>query len=574
MKKLLLYNLILLILSFIGCQDDRDAVRLIDRAELLLSSNPDSSRILLDSIAVPDKLSDKQLAHWCMLYGEVADTLFIDLPYVQQLQRADSYYKAHGTSLEQARIGLYLGRTYLDDHNPEMAMKTYLYALDIALASNLYNQAGYISSYMGDLYDFDSNYLLAVNKYKEAERYFRKAGNLRSAAFALRDAGRMYAFSDSLELALDHLFLANTIVTALKDSVAIAYISNGLGNIYQMLGVLDLAEAYILRSIQQDSRNIAPDCCALSNIYIQKREYNKARESLRQAELSVFSKDTHASILYNYYLLEKAEGNIEKSLNYFEQFYYITDSIKTLENKVNIIKTEKEYDYLKISLENVSLRSDKQMYFILWLIFVIFFLCLLFLYYYRTNQKNKKLYQQRFELLQKDNLLSHLKQDLQSKQKELCNYENKQSEEEEMMNLQCQRIQKEIDILNNKIEEQRYELLFSSSIFKKMIKISKEIVPGRNKSPLSKRDWKSLYGKVDEAYPLLKSCLADFGMTEGEMDYCYLTFLMLDTSGESVLLNIMPDSVNKVRQRVRKKLDIVGENIDIRTRILNCVLIY
>lgn len=106
-----------------------------------------------------------------------------------------------------------------------------------------------------------------------------------------------------------------------------------------------------------------------------------------------------------------------------------------------------------------------------------------------------------------------------------------------------------------------------------MIKLSKEIIPGRNKSPLSKRDWQSLYTKVDEVYPMLKSRLIDFGMTEGETDYCFLTFLMLDTSGESVLLNIMPDSVNKIRQRVRKKLDIVGENVDIRTCLLNCVLI-
>lgn len=557
-----------------SCEDDKRYISLIDRVESILMTHPDSSRILLDSIAVPDNLSNKHLARWCMLYGEVADTLFTDLPYVQQLKRSDSYYKAHGTSLEQSRIGLYLGRAYLDDQDPEMAMKTYLYSLDIALESNHYNQAGYICSYMGDLYDFDSNYLSAVSKYKEAECYFRKAGNLRSAAFALRDVGRMYAFSDSLELALDVFLQADTIITVLNDSVAMASINNGLGNIYKMMDELDLAEMYLLRSIQQDSLSITSNSTSLSGVYIQKKEYDKARYCLRKAEIYSFSVDTRESVFYNYYLIEKAEGNIEKSLDYFERFYHITDSIKTLENRVNIIKNEKEYDYLNISLENVSLHSDKQIYFMLWLIFVIFFICLLFLYYYRTNKKNKKLYKQRFDILEKDNLLSRLKQDLQSKQNELCKYEKRQSEEEGKMSLQCKETQKEIDILKNKIEEQRYELLFSSSIFKKVIKLSKEIIPGRNKSPLSKRDWQSLYTKVDEVYPMLKSRLIDFGMTEGETDYCFLTFLMLDTSGESVLLNIMPDSVNKIRQRVRKKLDIVGENVDIRTCLLNCVLIY
>lgn len=573
MKRQSISILLLFILFLASCTDDKKYTSLIDRAETILLTKPDSSRILLDSIAVPDNLSNKQLARWCMLYGEVADTLSTDLPYVQQLQRADSYYKAHGTPLEQVRIALYLGRAYLDDENPEMAMKTYLDALETALTSSHYNQAGYICSYMGDLYDFDSDYLLAVKKYKEAELYFREAGNLRSAAFALRDAGRMYAFSDSLELALGQLLQADTIVATLKDSVAIAYISNGLGNVYSMMGNFDLAETCILRSIYQDNRNIAADCSALSGIYIQQADYNKAREYLQQTELSVKNKDTYASILYNYYLLEKAEGNIEKSLDYFEQFYQISDSIKILENKGNIIKTEKEYDYLKISLENVSLHSSKQMYFILWLIFVIFFLCLLLLYYYHTINNNKKLYQQQFDLLQKDHLLSRLKQDLQCKQSELGTYKNRESEEKNKMSSHCQEIQKEIDMLKQKIDEQRYELLFSSPIFKKAIKLSKEIVPGRDKSPFLKRDWQSLYAKVDEVYPLLRSRLVDFGMTEGEMDYCYLSFLMLDTNNESVLLNIMPDSVNKIRQRVRKKLDIVGENMDIRTCLLNCMLI-
>ena len=85
MRHLLILISLLSTLSFIGCRDESDATYLIDRAESLLKSDPDSSHILLDSIAVPDNLSDKLLARWCMLSGKVADTLYTDLPYVQQL---------------------------------------------------------------------------------------------------------------------------------------------------------------------------------------------------------------------------------------------------------------------------------------------------------------------------------------------------------------------------------------------------------------------------------------------------------------------------------------------------------
>ena len=128
MRHLLILISLLSTLSFIGCRDESDAIYLIDRAESLLKSDPDSSHILLDSIAVPDNLSDKLLARWCMLSGKVADTLYTDLPYVQQLLRAQAYYKSHGTKQEQAKIGLYLGRSYVEDKENEKAMKVYLLA--------------------------------------------------------------------------------------------------------------------------------------------------------------------------------------------------------------------------------------------------------------------------------------------------------------------------------------------------------------------------------------------------------------------------------------------------------------
>ena len=194
MRHLLILISLLSTLSFIGCRDESDVTYLIDRAESLLrslvgsemcirdsaesllKSDPDSSLILLDSIAVPDNLSDKLLARWCMLYGRVADTLYTDLPYVQQLRRAQAYYEAHGTKQEQAKIGLYLGRSYVEDKENEKAMKVYLQALDIALRCEDYNQAGYICSYMGDLYDFEGDYLLGKDKIRKRNLIFEKRG--------------------------------------------------------------------------------------------------------------------------------------------------------------------------------------------------------------------------------------------------------------------------------------------------------------------------------------------------------------------------------------------------------------
>ena len=580
MRHLLILISLLSTLSFIGCRDESDAIYLIDRAESLLKSDPDSSHILLDSIAVPDNLSDKLLARWCMLSGKVADTLYTDLPYVQQLLRAQAYYKSHGTKQEQAKIGLYLGRSYVEDKENEKAMKVYLQALDIALRSEDYNQAGYICSYMGDLYDFEGNYLLGKDKYKEAESYFRKAGNMRSSAFALRDVGRMYAFSDSLDIALIFLLKADTIIVEVGDSSDIGTIYNGIGNIYNMLGNKELAKLYLWKNVNMSDFDDAPSYRTLAGIYIEEGDFKNARICLEKASVPSFNDMTRFSVLYGYSLLEKAEGNWEKAWFYLDEYNSASDSILTIRNRENIIKIEKEYEHLKISLENMRLKSDKQKYFIYWVISVSILLILLWVFQIRIDRKNKRLLKQEIDLSNKSNELFRLRDNLRNKQDRLEAVSIQLSEKNEKLNeldsrekleKEYEQIKKEEETLVLRIAERRKDLFLSSAIAKKVIKLSQKVVPGATKSPLSEKDWQNIITQVNEVYPFLADRLAAFNLSAAELRYCYLSLLGLDSIGESILLHIQPDSVNKRRQRVRQRLGIIAKELDLCAYLINSV---
>ena len=580
MRHLLILISLLSTLSFIGCRDESDAIYLIDRAESLLKSDPDSSHILLDSIAVPDNLSDKLLTRWCMLSGKVADTLYTDLPYVQQLLRAQAYYKSHGTKQEQAKIGLYLGRSYVEDKENEKAMKVYLQALDIALRSEDYNQAGYICSYMGDLYDFEGNYLLGKDKYKEAESYFRKAGNMRSSAFALRDVGRMYAFSDSLDIALIFLLKADTIIVEVGDSSDIGTIYNGIGNIYNMLGNKELDKLYLWKNVNMSDFDDAPSYRTLAGIYIEEGDFKNARICLEKASVPSFNDMTRFSVLYGYSLLEKAEGNWEKAWFYLDEYNSASDSILTIRNRENIIKIEKEYEHLKISLENMRLKSDKQKYFIYWVISVSILLILLWVFQIRIDRKNKRLLKQEIDLSNKSNELFRLRDNLRNKQDRLEALSIQLSEKNEKLNeldsrekleKEYEQIKKEEETLVLRIAERRKDLFLSSAIAKKVIKLSQKVVPGATKSPLSEKDWQNIITQVNEVYPFLADRLAAFNLSAAELRYCYLSLLGLDSIGESILLHIQPDSVNKRRQRVRQRLGIIAKELDLCAYLINSV---
>ena len=580
MRHLLILISLLSTFSFIGCKDESDATYLIDRAESLLKSDPDSSLILLDSIAVPDNLSDKLLARWCMLSGKVADTLYTDLPYVQQLRRAQAYYEDHGTKQEQAKIGLYLGRSYVEDKENEKAMKVYLQALDIALRSEDYNQAGYICSYMGDLYDFKGDYLLGKDKYKEAESYFRKAGNMRSSAFALQDIGRMYAFSDSLDIALTFLLKADTIIVEVGDSSDIGTIYNGIGNIYNMLDNKELAKLYLWKDINMSDFDDAPSYRTLAGIYIEEGDFKNARICLEKASVPSFNDMTRFSVLYGYSLLEKAEGNWEKAWFYLDEYNSASDSILTIRNRENIIKMEKEYEHLKISLENMRLKSDKQKYFIYWVISVSILLILLWVFQIRIDRKNKRLLKQEIDLSNKSNELFRLRDNLRNKQDRLEALSIQLSEKNEKLNeldsrekleKEYEQIKKEEETLVLRIAERRKDLFLSSAIAKKVIKLSQKVVPGATKSPLSEKDWQNIITQVNEVYPFLADRLAAFNLSAAELRYCYLSLLGLDSIGESILLHIQPDSVNKRRQRVRQRLGIIAKELDLCAYLINSV---
>ena len=560
-----LLGLLLLLGLLAGCQDGRRESSLIDRAELLFASRPDSSLVLLDSVSLPEELDDRSLVRWCMLYGRVADTLYVDLPLPEPFKQAYAYLKSHGTPHEQARMGLYLGRAYMADKEYERAMKIYKESLQTALRHEDYNQAGYISSYTADLYDYEGNYALATEKYAEAETYFRKAGNQRSMAFALRDVGRMYVFADSAEVALSYILRADTILAAVGDSTDIAYIANALGNVYKKLGDMLLAKRYFWQAINFSDEDRAPDYSALAGIYIDEGDVTNARVCLERAqEEPIMNKKTPSAIIYKYYRLEKAEGHFGKALAYLESYNEIADSVRTLRERENVIEVEKKYEHLQVSLDNMRLRVLQKNLYISLVISIAVCLFILSVYFFVIGRKNKKIYAQRIDLAHKNNELLRLREVLERMRKEL-----QELGTDRKYRLEYERLKQRESVLSRNLEEQREALLLSSAIAKKLVRLSQKVIPGNTESLLTENNWKAIISRVDEIYPTFGSKLGAFALTSMELRYCYLCLFHFDTASEAILLNIQPDSVNKRRQRVRQKLGITGKDLDLRTYLIS-----
>lgn len=567
-------------LLFLGsCEDEKGEKQLIDRAESLLKADPDSAYALLERIPLPENLSDGLLARWCILYGKAADTLRMKMPYVHQLTRALAYYRTKNKLWEQAQIGLYLGRSYVEDKELEKAATSYLTALNLALRSENYNQAGYISSYMGDLYDFQDIDTLALEKYATAAHYFYQAGNYRNYVLAMRDVARAYVFADSCESALTTLQKVETIAATLKDPVVLGDLYNALGNVYSSLGRTDLAEKYFLSSLRTDSSDNVPNYLALAEVYRKNGDFGKARLYIDKASSISRSRSTFAA-LYTSYLMNKEEKNFEKALTYLEELQVEMDSIADLKNKNNIIEVEKKYDHLKILTENMQLKVAKQRNSILLILLFLVLLIVILIYQYKIKKEKYKIYEQQKILDEKDIHLLTLSVKLQTHKNELQILSDKLEKSREQVKMEVTieqqeaiylRKKEEIDSLNKEIIRLRRDKLHSSPVAKRVVKLSSKVIPGADRSPLTEKDWTLIEKTVNEIYLSFSGKLFQLApaLSPTEIKYCYLVFFELDTSAESILLHITPESVSKYRQRIRNKLGITGVNKDLYTYLVD-----
>ena len=562
----------LFIFFLASCKNEAREKQIIQRAEAWFNRAPDSVLHILDSIPLPEEMSPSLATQWSMLYARSADRVGKEMPYVSQLQIAFNYYKNKKQLPEAAEAGLYLGRSYVMDKEYAHAMQTYTDALEIALDIKDYNRAGYICSYMGDLYRIDEDHVMAANKYEEGNYYFFNANNQKSYAFGLVNEAFCYAVENDPQTALSLLQKADTVATSLNYPEVMSYVYNGLGNVYLYLKEYNVAESYILKGIQMDSTDLAPYYVSLAGIYLCKKDYRKAEHYLNKAQRPTKNRYTPAAINYKYYELKKEEGKYQQALQHLEHYMLVEDSIDKISQNINILDIERKYNHVQIQDENKKLKIDKQNHYIL--LSISFSICtlLFIIYLLMLTRKNKHIQKQQKTINQLNKNIYKVSTELQQKNKDLLQQFNKMNESKQLLQLQgrledesikYQKLKETIEVLNKNLIVLKKDRILLSSVAKKLRKMSQTVKPNPTQPLISDRYWHTIEEQVTEVYPALETQMDTFELTNAERHFCYLTLFQLDTTALSVLLNIIPESVNKQRLRVRQKFDLVGKSIDL-----------
>lgn len=558
MKSFIYILLTSLTFLVVGCQNESEEIRLINQAERLFDAYPDSVITTLDSIPLPEEMNPRLIARWCMLYARAADKIEDEMPYTNQLEIALKYYQKKKMREEEAEIGLYLGRSYVEDKEYEKAMRAYSDALEVALAIKDYNRAGYICSYMGDLYEVDLRYILAAEKYKESGKYFHLANNTTSYVRAFVNEAHSYSIADSSYLALASLKQAEMVMDSLNVEEVRSYVYNGLSNIYNNLGDYDLAEYYILRCIELDPEEIASDYLVLTDISLKCMDMEKAEYYLKKANIFTNNELILPTIVYYNYKIKKEQGDFEIALSFHEQYVAIEDSLINVGKSVDIYDADQKYERLKLHNENIELvlKNQKSYLFILLLLFAI---ALLVIFYLMTlRRKNRSLLKQQEEINDLNQNIYHLSIELREKEEQLKLQENSLHLAKEEL-VSYENIKKEVEDLRHRLINLREIKILNSSLAQKIKRMSQTVWSKASQAVIDEKMWIDIEVLMVEVYPDIVKALRDADLSFSEMHLCFLTLFKLDTKAMSTLLNIIPTSVDKTRLRVRKKLHWEGK---------------
>lgn len=342
--------------------------------------------------------------------------------------------------------------------------------------------------------------------------------------------------------------------------MSLSTLYNNWGNIYAMQGELDIAKAYLQKSIAYRPEESVPTYFALGGIYLETDSIEQAEQYFEKAKDPTENLYTHTELYYHLSELEEKKGNINQALAYMRQYVDSTEADILSRKETYLQEVETLFDRKQMVHEN-KLLMHKYRQARNWLVVMAFLLLIsISLYQYRLGRKNKKMNQQTHELLEKKMRMSKLESDLQNLDEQLKITQESNQEKIRQLQQEHEQKQQEVNELSKQYVKQSQFLFLHSDIYKQISKLATKSPRSDGKSWLTEKIWKEIFAHLDILYPNLDTFLSAKGITPTEKKYCYLSFFRLEAKQEAQLLGVQPDTPHKNHTRIRQKLSVTGSD--------------
>lgn len=548
MRNKLVLLLLLLSVCLFSCREDAPSQALLDRAEALMNTHPDSALWLLENEILPERLSARQQADWSILLTQARDKNYRTDTNDSIIRIAVDYYKKHTNPERLMMAYYYQGRIYQENGDAPRAQELYLEALDTGNTDHAIEAR--ICSNLGMLYTYQEAYELALPQMKRAIDHLQQIGDSASQAYVLRDMGRTYRQMDSLGQAISSYHQALQLANAPSRSS----VMQELGSCFIDIQQYDSAYVYLSAALQNQHKFDDPFSLYLifGKYYIEVNKTDSAifylNESLKSPRMN-----TRSAAYFHLSRIARKNQQWEELAILKDQYETLRDSITEQNHSESIRRMQNLYDYkLKENEADLykykHLASQRKMYvFILATLIIAVFSILLFIYFHKKQNEWADRFQFLLdELEKKEQEKAANRERIRNLEKDLIMEDNKEDElfllERQILELKNKLIDQE-----NKEKQELDAVFHNTSIYH----LYQETA---NLGAITKEDKTELIQTIDTIYPAFNTTLIGIlpKISEKELELCY--YMKADIS-QADISKISSVSVSGIAMRQKRLLD-------------------
>ncbi len=549
---------------------------LIETGKQYAKSDFDSATFYLDSAVHYAYQIENYQKVWKAYYTKANlyrkhDSLGKALVYYQKaLDVADSYQ----LELQKATALLQFTIYGVVVNNPPEAFDNYLKVLEI------YKKYNYISG-ITKVYNNLAVCHINCQKFEDAERYMQLAYE---SSLSLQDT----SLSIDIQINMGLLYLkqkkykkTNTLYTKLIQELKAKGEEEKLDHVYYNLGLMKVAQKdfqtalryynQALNLFQQNKNYYYSTVLKLqkANVFLNIQKPDSARyyllETVKSAKKSG-SLDIEALAQEELVNIYKNKKNFKKAFEASQRLYEI-DKIKNRNTKYQSIEVQELLLQNKEKQEIISLKdqiiasekSKKKLFFIILFVLILLLISLIVavISTIKSHKKSKQLYEQQIHL----NQVEYEK----SLKEELINQLEFQKLENELKNKQRQLVSTALLIEQNQktIQEIFEEIvnLKENNTDKVPIKSIDRLIRNMKQKQIEQNQWDLFKTHFDQTY---KNFIVNLqqkhpDLTKTELRFCTYLRIQLPSKQIATILNITPETIYKIRYRIRKKMNLSKE---------------
>lgn len=566
------YLILLLLVLLAACRHAGRTFEVLDKAEEFIQTyKPDSAYTLLKEIPNPQQYPEKERARWCLLMTQAIDKTYRTHTSDSLIRFAVNYYEKVNDLSKLPTAFYTLGRVQRDLNDNEHAVNSFLKALDLAKGSDDYKLQYLAASQLGHVYAYSRFIDEALKTYQQA-LYFAEQGNDSiNLSYVNSFLGRVYGLQKDWNRSIEFYQKAISIAQQTSYIPALRLGLNELAAIYKCCEKYQEAADCLeqLISLGDDPLSGMEGAAVylnLGDLYRLTDRYDLAFPYLEKA-LQTKNLYTKRSAYQCFSYAYAQQGNYKKAVEYNNLYWKCNDSIQKVENRKAVIAVEAKYKHEKLLTEKQQLEL-KQSKLIFWgsslLLVAIIIILLVYMDKKRiTIRLFEQLHAIRSQIAENKRTIASYQEQIDSLSLRQSDYDDLQQEkaslEQEVSNLLEQ---------NEKLNSQKSQILVRLNQKDEEIKQYEEIIKQRENTPdiftrikqahtIEEKEWPELIARTDalhqQFFERLRKAFPQ--LTETDLQLCCLMRLGYDKTEQKSLLKITDDSLEKRKQRLKRRLD-------------------